>query len=406
MIQSSVSVHLIIRLMQRPDDLNQSAGENSSSTSKSSDYDEIQLEIYNSARPNAPFYLMNLFAAIVASYGLLINSAAVIIGAMVIAVLLGPIGGIGYALISGEHKELRKSFFTLVTGALEVFAVSYLIGLLHSEIPLSQELLSRTQPGLFDLIVALAGGAAGAYSIGRRVAGGALIGVAIATALVPPLSSAAIALAHHRFGLFQGAILLFFTNLLAIQCAYSIVLYALRFSHKNKMQRKFGHVLRPLLPSIILLILLGGAFIVILERRVKQEQLESRTRGELSQALAQVPGAYLGDVTFVNLDSSFGVLATVRSPSPITPSQVASFESSLTAATHRPVKLTVRTLQMRVANSAEYLYEPDEITKSAGQSPDPITSQPNSSNIRNSDSTFIKDSIPTDSNSKPRPKSK
>ncbi len=392
--------------MQQSGNLDLTEGKSSSSIRKSSDYDEIQLEIYNSARPNAPFYLMNLFAAIVASYGLLINSAAVIIGAMVIAVLLGPIGGIGYALISGEHKELRKSFFTLVTGALEVFAVSYLIGQLHSEIPLSQELLSRTQPGLFDLIVALAGGAAGAYSIGRRVAGGALIGVAIATALVPPLSSAAIALAHHRFGLFQGAILLFFTNLLAIQCAYSIVLYALRLSSKNKVHRTFALVLRTLLPSIILLILLGGAFIVILERRVKQEQVESKTRATLSQVLAQVPGAYLGDVTFVNLDSSLGVLATVRSPSPITPSQVASLESSLTSATHKAIKLTVRTLQMRVANSTEYLYEPDEITKSAGQSPDPITSQPDSSHIKNMDSTFIKDSIPTDSNSKLQIKSK
>ncbi|HEY3875237.1 MAG TPA: DUF389 domain-containing protein [Candidatus Kapabacteria bacterium] len=319
---------------------------------------------------------MNLFAAVVASYGLLSNSPAVVIGAMVIAVLLGPIAGIGLSLINNDRKLILWSLFSLITGTIEVFIISFIIGKLHSEYPITGEILSRTQPNLFDLIIAFFGGCAGAYASERMVPGGTLIGVAIATALVPPIASSALLLSHHEPGLFRGAFLLFLTNLVAIQCAYSLMLYVLQWRRRSEQrQRGRGFIIR-LAPSLLFLGALAFVLGTVLNRRVIDLDRESTVRKTLDSGLVTIAGALLGETTVHFSDSSCAVIAAVRVPTAISPGQVDTLQERLVRRLSTPVQLTIRSLVMRVANSGGYLYEPKELKEVIDQPETPTIVEP------------------------------
>ena len=150
---------------------------------------EVRAQIDGGAALDAPYVIMNVLATIVACYGLLENSAAVVIGAMLIAMLLGPISGIALALVAGDMTLLRKALLAELCGVLIVLATSFVLGKIHRDLPLGSQALSRTSPNILDLIIALAGGTAGAYATITPKMRASLVGIAIATALVPPLSS-------------------------------------------------------------------------------------------------------------------------------------------------------------------------------------------------------------------------
>jgi uncharacterized hydrophobic protein (TIGR00271 family) len=177
----------------------------------------VREKIREGAQLNLAFLVMNILAATIASYGLFANSPAVVIGAMIVAMLLGPIAGVALALVDGDTRLLLQSLTTLLAGTVGVMVAAFIIGLFHRDIPITNEIMVRTAPNLIDLMVALAGGAAGAYaSVSPRLSV-ALVGVAIATALVPPLCSACILFAHGQMDLGFNALLLTFTNMVAIQ---------------------------------------------------------------------------------------------------------------------------------------------------------------------------------------------
>jgi uncharacterized hydrophobic protein (TIGR00271 family) len=189
----------------------------------------VRKQIHDNASLNWAYLVMNALSTVVAAYGLLQDSVAVVIGAMVIATLLGPITGIALSLVDGDTTLFRRALMAELVGIGIVLAISFTIGGIHGSIPLGQQILSRTSPNILDLMIALAGGAAGAYAMASpRVAAG-LVGVAIATALVPPLAVAGICFARGEGRLALGAILLFLANFVAIQLSSSVVLAILGF---------------------------------------------------------------------------------------------------------------------------------------------------------------------------------
>lgn len=127
----------------------------------------VRENIRKGAELNIAFTLMNILAATIACYGLLANSPAIIIGAMIVALLLGPIAGVALSLADNDTGLLLRSLLTLAAGTGVVMATSFIIGFLHRDIPISGEILDRTAPNLIDLMVALAGGTAGAYANGK-----------------------------------------------------------------------------------------------------------------------------------------------------------------------------------------------------------------------------------------------
>ena len=112
--------------------------------------------IREASEPTAVYWLMNALASVIASYGLLSDSPAVVIGAMVVAMLLGPISGVALGLNQGDARLLVTAGRTLVGGALWILAIALAVGLVHRDAPLTSEILSRTNARLFDLIIALA----------------------------------------------------------------------------------------------------------------------------------------------------------------------------------------------------------------------------------------------------------
>lgn len=170
-----------------------------------------------------------IFAILVASIGLNVNSTAVIIGAMLISPLMGPIVGAGLSLAINDFPLLKR--------ALKNLAIASLISILTSAIyfflsPLSEaqsELLARTSPTIYDVMIALFGGAAGMVASSRKVRGNAVAGVAIATALMPPLCTAGYALARLDLNFFLGAIYLYSINSVFICWASFLVVKFLRF---------------------------------------------------------------------------------------------------------------------------------------------------------------------------------
>lgn len=177
--------------------------------------------------PNA--YIL-AFAIIVASVGLNINSIPVIIGAMLISPLMGPIIGIGYGLGINDTAFLKKAFRNLIVMVIISILAStifFLISPLELENP--TELLARTNPTIYDVLIALFGGFAGIVEISRKDKGTVLSGVAIATALMPPLCTAGFGLASWNFSYFAGALYLFCINSVFIATAAFLVIKYLHF---------------------------------------------------------------------------------------------------------------------------------------------------------------------------------
>ena len=161
-------------------------------------FDELLLVMEQASLPYFGFYFMLALATAIATFGLLSNSAATIIGAMIISPLMYPIMSLSFGILVNRRKLLIRSLVTLVTGiALVVmitFASTSLLGLRVA----GSEILSRTDPTLLDLGVALAAGGASAFAYTRRSVFSAIAGVAIAVALVPPLAVVGIGLALDR----------------------------------------------------------------------------------------------------------------------------------------------------------------------------------------------------------------
>lgn len=178
---------------------------------------------------SARYMFMTAMSGGIAILGLLLSSPAVVIGAMLLSPLMDPIMGLGFALATGDYKWLRQSAVSLAWGSLMAIGLCSVIVFLSPLQELTPEIASRTRPNLFDLLVALFSALAGAYAMirGRE---GTIVGVAIATALMPPLAVVGYGLATFNWTVFSGALLLYITNLMAIALTAALMarLYGFR----------------------------------------------------------------------------------------------------------------------------------------------------------------------------------
>lgn len=173
--------------------------------------------------------LVLIFAIFIASLGLNTNSIPVIIGAMLISPLMGPIIGMGLAIGIEDYELLRRGLKNIVMAILGSLIASAIYFLISPQYEGSSQLLARTSPSIYDVFVALFGGAAGILSIACRNKGQVMPGVAIATSLMPPLCTAGYGLATWQGHFFFGALYLFFTNMIFILFATLIGVKLMRY---------------------------------------------------------------------------------------------------------------------------------------------------------------------------------
>jgi uncharacterized hydrophobic protein (TIGR00271 family) len=251
---------------------------------------------------------------------------------MVVALLLGPIEGVGLALVDADMLLLRRSLLAGVVGVAIVMATAFVVGFLHRDIPLGQEILARTQPGSADLAIALAGGIAATVATISRGLNLSLVGVAIATALVPPLSTCAMLLARGETHLARGAFLLAFTNMVAIQFASSVVFWVAGYSDTTRLWSAGYRALLRNSVSMVLLIMLAVLLGLTTHRSVQNLLFETKVREILQERIDRYPGANLSEVRFTRTNKETVVRAVVRSPSHFASRDVAVLERELPVA--------------------------------------------------------------------------
>lgn len=323
------------------------------------DYPEVRVRIEANALPSKMYFIMNILSAIIASYGLVTNSAAVVIGAMLVAMMLGPITGIALAIIDHRMPLLRKSLITVIVGVSLVVLVGFIVGWLHKDQPLTAEILSRTQPTSMDLMIALAGGTAGAYAMVSPHLSVAVVGVAVATALVPPLAASGILFANGETQLGLGALLLALTNIIAIQFTNALVLWLLGFRRLIDDDYKSSTYLTFLRRNAVTLLLLGGlgTYLTInLQTNAKQQVFESSVKEAINSYFID-KGNVLTNTQFDTSEENKVVRAVIRGETTPTSYDVRQIETVITQdmaenfPEYLPIKLQLRYLPVQVIES-------------------------------------------------------
>lgn len=224
-------------------------------------YAEIDSEIRDMVEFRGTNLWVLMFAIIVASIGLNVNSTAVIIGAMLISPLMGPIMGIGYGIGINDFELIKKSFKSISLAVV----ISILSATLYFLItPLSEarsELLARTTPTLWDVLIALFGGLAGILATTRKEKSNVIPGVAIATALMPPLCTAGYGLASGHLSYFFGAFYLFFINMVFIALATVLFISYLNPPHKRFVDPAMERKVRNYIVTLVLVTVLPSVYL-------------------------------------------------------------------------------------------------------------------------------------------------
>lgn len=185
--------------------------------------EELYHEVEAGARLDSNFILLVIFSTIVAAIGLIEDNVAVVIGAMVIAPLLGPNIAFAFGAALGDKVLIYQSLKTNFTGILLTLVLSYAMGMIWADGITSQELLSRTDVTIPGMVLALVAGAAGVLSMTTGISS-TLVGVMVAVALLPPATAVGLTLAHGNYKLALGAALLLAVNLVSVNLAAKLVL--------------------------------------------------------------------------------------------------------------------------------------------------------------------------------------
>lgn len=298
--------------------------------------------------PSMNFFLLLALSGIISTLGLLADSPATIIGAMIIAPMMGPILGIAYAMVVANRRLLKRSGFTLLSGVLMTVVLSVAITKAVGLRGITDEITGRAYPTLIDLGVAVSAGAAGAFAKSRRGIADALPGVAISVALVPPLSVVGIGIALGNDRVTYGSSLLFLTNLAGIIFSGGLVFL---FSRYGSLAR----ATRGLLISLFALSILGLPLAyqmrnLLIRANVRSSVAILITRQTLTfsdKDLRTVNVQQVGEILLVELEVS----APLES---VSENQVRLVREFLAQQLDRPVDLTVRLIPIQTLEATDH----------------------------------------------------
>ncbi len=254
------------------------------------DFKKVIVEI----EKNVAFHGTNLwiliFAIFVASLGLNVNSTAVIIGAMLISPLMGPIMGMGLGMGINDLLLLRKSLFNYLFAAGAGLGTSTLYFLITPISTAHSEILARTSPNIYDVLIALFGGLAGIIAASSKHKGNVIPGVAIATALMPPLCTAGYGLATLQMAYFFGAFYLFLINTVFIALATLVVVRLLKFPYKKLQDPQAEKRANRIAWTVVIATLLPSLY---LGYDIVQQERFNQSANRFIQNEAHFPNDYL-----------------------------------------------------------------------------------------------------------------
>jgi uncharacterized hydrophobic protein (TIGR00271 family) len=281
---------------------------------------------------DSSYVILVISSCTIATLGLLSNSAAVIIGAMIIAPLMLPIRGIAFGALQGNVLLFRNGMVSVIVGTLLSIGIAYGIGLLVRLPIYGSEVLARSAPNLLDLGIAVAAGGVSGYAKVEPKVSGTLAGTAIAVALMPPICVIGLGLAQMNAALSLGATLLYLTNLLGITLSCMLIfLLAGYVSFRRARKALTGTVLL----TSALLLPLGVSF----ARLLQQAHLETSVRQALLSRTVTFQRLELLSTETNWLTNPPEVRLQVRAQDPVTPRQVQLLEEFVAREMGRPFVL-------------------------------------------------------------------
>ena len=284
------------------------------------DINQIQIDLLEESTLDINYVVLILGSCVIATFGLLSNSAAVIIGAMIVAPLMLPIRGLAFGALKGNISLFRKGLTAIVIGTIIAIILAWFLGSLVRIPNFGSEVVARSKPTLLDLGIAVAAGGISAFAKVQPKVSGTLAGTAIAVALMPPICVIGLGLSHANWSLSLGASLLYLTNLLGITLSCMLTFLIAGYIPLYRARKA---LIWALTLTAILLIPLGVSFAELL----RQSQLEvSLKRALLNRTIT------FQRVELIKSDTNWltkppEVSLTVRSSEALTPKQVQLLEA-------------------------------------------------------------------------------
>lgn len=241
--------------------------------------DVIDRDIRDNVRVAGTNLWVLFFAILIASIGLNVNSTAVIIGAMLISPLMGPIVGIGYGAGVSDMKLIRLAARNMLVFIVISLITSALYFLLTPLKEAQSELLARTQPSLWDVLIAFFGGSAGIVALTRKEISNVIPGVAIATALMPPLCTAGYALVHGNWEYFSGAFYLFTINCVFIAFSTLLFVKLMKLPRRGVVSDAMLRVHRAVIVLVVTAVMVPSGFLAV--GMVRKEVFDTRVNNAL-----------------------------------------------------------------------------------------------------------------------------
>jgi len=298
---------------------------------------KVRGELLQESQLSLNFIVLTLSSCLIATCGLLVNSAAAIIGAMIVAPLMLPIRGFAFAILEGDIEMLRRSAISIAAGTFIGISGGALIGSIVGLPEFGSEVLGRTEPTLIDLIVALVAGGIGGFAKIRPSLSDAVPGTAIAVALMPPLCVVGLTLSQGELAMSTGAFLLYATNLVGINLACTLVYVLSGYTRNNQFNRTLSWGV-----SFAIIGLLAIPLGISLIELVGQSQVSASVQKILvARPLLDREDIQISDLAMDWNTKPPTILLSLKVASPIEEAEVVKIEQLVTEELDRPFKLIV-----------------------------------------------------------------
>ena len=300
---------------------------------------QIRVDLLEESTLNINYLVLILGSCIIATFGLLSNSAAVIIGAMIVAPLMLPIRGLAFGAVEGNVIIFRKGLVALAVGTVLAIFLACFLGALVQIPDFGSEVLARSKPTLLDLGIAIAAGAISGYAKVQPKVSATLAGTAIAVALMPPICVIGLGLSQANWSLSLGASLLYLTNLLGITLSCMLTFLMAGYTPLHRARKA---IFWALALTAILVIPLGVSFAELIE----QAQLEASLKRALLNRTITFQRVELIATDTNWLTKPPEVRLIVRSSEALTPKQVQLLEAFVEKEMGQPFTLIFQVSQV------------------------------------------------------------
>ncbi len=295
----------------------------------SAEREKLYRSVLESSLLDPEYLTMLALSALIALFGLLQNSVAVIIGAMLISPLMNPILAGALALLLGDGRLGRKAALVLGISVAGVIALTALVTWVSPLKEVTAEILARTNPNLLDLFIAFLSGLAGTLALRSGPVSLTIIpGVAIAVAVIPPLSVVGFSLSTHHGAMAWGGFLLFITNLVSIMISAALVFGLMGFAPRERSEEGKAKLRKRMAVSALVLAILAVPLVQTLRRAVTQIRLRAEVQSVIDTAF-KTDHSTVADLSFSQVGKSFRVQVTLRTTQYFETAQIGAVQEAL-----------------------------------------------------------------------------